>query len=833
MAENETGRDRDLVLPPDTYAYILDSTKGKVSAYVGPMKVSQSNTDQLVVWDINKRRFIQTSDVDRAISTFTIAGEGQYIVLSNPALSTAEASYPPEGTSTEAVRLEVGRQVNVPGPASFPLWPGQTGRTIDGHHLRHNQYLVVRVYDSDAAQANWESAVVAPQVGTETPTTPVRVSVPDYAMGQLIVVQGTDVSFYIPPTGIEVVPDEDTAEFVREAVTLERLEYCILLDENGEKRYVEGPDVVFPRPTEQFVQKDGIRKFKAIELNPHSGLFIKVIAEYTEGGQTHMVGEELFITGAEKAIYFPRAEHSIIMYGDKRVHHAVAIPAGEGRYVLDRDLGTVDLVNGPKMFLPDPRTQVVVLRILDPHIVELYYPGNREALEINEHYAEISNRLDPGEHLSNVAASAASAAYGSSQTHLMRTAALATMDYTGDSMKRGTTYTPPRSIVLDTKYEGAVAVNVWPGYAVLVVNKTDERRVEVGPKMVLLQYDESLMPLTLSTGRPKNDTNLLRTAYLRIVNNQVSDQVEVETRDLVRVTVDISYRVNFEAERGADQHKWFAVENYVKVLTDHCRSRLRNTAKRHGILYFYTEAIDIIRDTLLGESIDGQREGLTFDENGMTLYDVEILNVSIRDAGVADLLTEAQTSALTGAIELTTAEEDTSRTKRLQELEREALSQYELTHVKQGELALSNLARVLEQRMATIASELEQQREQGNVLDVTLASSRKREEQEIALERVRDDARVQTLIAETTEYLRRMGALDEHFVVALQQFGDTVFVETLVKAIAPAAIATGISSADMLGQIFKDTPFAGALDALTTRPLARVNVHRDTAANID
>ena len=113
--------------------------------------------------------------------------------------------------------------------------------------------------------------------------------------------------------------------------------------------------MVFPRPTESFVEGEGgFRKFRAIELNPHSGLHIKVIAEYEEEGKTHRVGEEIFITGREQAIYFPRPEHSIIEYGSRKVHYAVAIPAGEGRYVLDRDLGTVDLVKGPSMFLPDP-----------------------------------------------------------------------------------------------------------------------------------------------------------------------------------------------------------------------------------------------------------------------------------------------------------------------------------------------------------------------------------------------------------------------------------------------------------------------------------------------
>src|SRR3989344_4203688 len=134
-------RDRDLVLPPNTFAYVLDSTKGKVSVYVGPFKNSLSNTDQLVIFDAQSKRFVEVSDLNGATQTFAIAGEGQYIVLSNPAVRREEGFFPTKGATSDAVDLEVGRKINIPGPATFPLWPGQTAQTIDGHHLRHNQYL--------------------------------------------------------------------------------------------------------------------------------------------------------------------------------------------------------------------------------------------------------------------------------------------------------------------------------------------------------------------------------------------------------------------------------------------------------------------------------------------------------------------------------------------------------------------------------------------------------------------------------------------------------------------------------------------------------------------
>lgn len=815
---NDDLRDRDLVLPPNTFAYILDSTKGKVSVYVGPYKNSLSNTDTLVVWDTQRSRFVPVNDVERATQVFQMAGEGQYIVLSNPA--APDKVHPPRGMSTEATDLEVGRQVNIAGPDSFPLWPGQIAKTIDGHHLRHNQYLVVRVYDAAAARQNWTSAVVTPQAGAEG----VVDQTTDFTTGQLIVVNGTDVSFFIPPTGIEVVPDSNRS-FVREAVTLERLEYCILLDENGDKRYVQGPNVVFPRPTEQFVTRDdGSRKFRAIELNDHSGVYVKVIAEYTDDdGTEHRVGEELFITGREEPVYFPRPEHGIIRYGgSKQVHYAIAIPEGEGRYVLNRDTGEVKLVRGPSMFLPDPRHEVVVLRILDTKSCELFYPGNTQAVEVNQTRAAEAMDFDDSQRQRRLRGAAPTSAFA------MAAGTASPMDdllgagapEAGDVLQRGTTYSRPRSIVLDTKYEGAVTINIWPGYAVLVTNKADERRVERGPKTVMLEYDETILPLELSTGRPKDDRVLLRTAYLRTINNQVSDRIVVETKDLVRVEIDVSYRVNFEGETPEEQQKWFALENYIKVLADHCRSRLRNVAKQHGILDFYTQTIDIIRTALLGAPVDGVRTGLVFDANNMRLFDVEVLNVSIEDPKVASLLTGAQSDALTGAIQLSKAEDTTLRNRRLQELHRADLAETDRTAVTSAEIAMAAITRAVERTAAEIEGDRQATVERNRVRELELEQQQQTAVATASMEAVRQQPRLDALALETTEYVRRMGAVSEDFIAALQQFGGQDFVQRIVMALGPIAASTGVTTADVFKQLFQDTPFEGAFEALAVRPLA-------------
>lgn len=212
---------------------------------------------------------------------------------------------------------------------------------------------------------------------------------PYFVNGQVLIIKGTEISFYIPPTGIEVkaINNDPSKGYVRDAVTLERLEYCILKDEDGNKRYVHGPTVVFPEPTESFIKDGGGHiKRNAIELSDISGVYVKVVADYKDdNGKEHKTGEELFITGKDQMIYYPRPEHTFITYNGKVMHHAIAIPKGEGRYIMNRMTGEIKTVRGPAMYLPDPRIEVAIKRTLSRSQCELWYPGNVEVLEANGH----------------------------------------------------------------------------------------------------------------------------------------------------------------------------------------------------------------------------------------------------------------------------------------------------------------------------------------------------------------------------------------------------------------------------------------------------------------
>ncbi|HUS31932.1 MAG TPA: hypothetical protein VMZ53_25700, partial [Kofleriaceae bacterium] len=542
---DERNSKRDLVLAPGEYAYMQDVTKGVVKTYTGPTVINPTAQERPIVFDETTQRFVPCS-LDEAVQPVATAPEGSYLVLENP---SARGDHPTAGGVHPAPDLAVGRTLNLTGPRAFALWPGEVVKLVPGHHLRSNQYVLVRVLNEDEAKRNWAQAVMKPAEGGELTGPPAVLGV-----GQLLVIRGTDVSFYIPPTGLSVVPDA-AGRYVRDAMTLERLEYCILVDENGNKRYERGPQVVFPEPTEVFVEQNGQRKFRAIELSELHGLHIKVIAPYSEGGRDYREGDELFITGKETAIYYPREEHSLIRVDGRERHVAVAIPAGEGRYVVDRTTGVIRVVHGPAMFLANPIREVLVHRVLSDRQCATWYPGNASVLAHNK--ALRAGTETPAKPLPE---------------------------------------TRRASLVLDTRYEGSPHIVVWVGYAVMVVDPRGQRRVVTGPATILLEFDETLEILQLSTGTPKTPDKRIETVYLRTLNNRISDRCTVETSDHVAITMSYALRVGFEG----DPQRWFEVEDYVQLLCDHVRSLLRAAIKRRSVDDVYANVVDVVRDAVLG-----------------------------------------------------------------------------------------------------------------------------------------------------------------------------------------------------------------------------------------
>ena len=806
-------RQRDLVLAVNEFCFLQSKTNGAIKTYTGPITMTISAQEALVVFNPKTKQFEETQDFNKAKQLFTSAPEGWYVVLKNP---TADNNHPEAGKAANSPDLAIGRKINISGPCSFSLYPGQMAKTVQGHRLRSNQYLLARVYDADAAETSKGSATIVDAEGKEVETKTEK-----YFVGQLLVIKGTEVSFYMPPTGIEVLPVGGRGnEYVRDAITLERLEYAILKDEDGEKRYVHGPAVVFPKPTETFVESPkGGSIFRALELSPISGIYIKVIADYKdEKGVEHPTGEELFITGNDQMIYYPRPEHAMIQYDGKYMHHAIAIPEGEGRYILNRLTGEIKTVKGPQMYLPDPRKEVVVKRKLSAKECELFYPGNTEVLKYNDDLNEKITEKLARKGMADAITDTINCAYSTSN----QLDTLAIFEANAN-ISRGVSYTKPRTITLDTKYDGVVAINVWTGYAVNVVSKTGSREIVVGPQTRLLNYDETLESMSLSTGRPKTTDNLLHTAYLRVENNKISDLINVQTKDYVDVQIKVSYCVDF-LEKYKD--KWFNVENYIKYLCDRERSLLKREVKKYTIQEFYENSTDIVRKVVLNisdnaEKGDNQREGRFFKENGMLVHDVEVLSVMV-EREVAEILGAHQEEMIRKNLELTDASARIEVVTKLAEVEnteaelmhKNRLHALELNKTLEFEKLKQDEEIAAKKRAAAEAAkqaEADMQKLLNEINEAELARTKAKVEAEI--ERQESLAAIekekQKAYAEAVKEI--MASIEPGLIEALNAHANADMMTGLGQSIAPYAMANGESVADAINKIVRGTTMESVL----------------------
>lgn len=824
MAE---GRENDLVLAPNQYAFVLDETKGQISCVVGPHKMSLSASDQLVSFNEHTKEF-EKSYGDQAIQLFISAPENWYVVLKNP---TINGNHPIPGSSNTLPELEIGKKINIPGNCSFALFPGQMAKVIAGHRMHSNQYLKARVYDADVLNKklmeDYERRVAANNETDEISELPKK---PDlFVVGQILIIKGSEMPFYIPPTGIEVLPIGGRGyQYVRDALTLTNMEYCILIDESGNKSYISGPAVVFPRPNQVFIKNPDTDTpiFRAIELTETSGILIKYNQDCvdTDGGE-YKAGEERFLRGDETPIYFPRPEHEIISYGDRKIHYAIAIPKGEGRYVLNRLTGEVKTVHGPVMYLPDPRFEVITQRFLTDDQCALWYPGNEEVLRYNHFRGNVDE-------------------FEQKEMNFMSSVGLKkSRTFSDDGISRNTSYTPPRTVVLDNKFNGCVTICVRTGYAIMVVSKDGTRKVVTGPKTVLLEYDETLEVLELSTGKPKTTDNLIRQVYLRVDNNKIADIISVQTKDFVDIDLKLSYCVNFLPQY---EERWFSIENYVKYLCDRMRTLLKSSIRNFTFEEFYEDSDVIIRNTVLNlwgkykaedqyvevdendnpvlpkeiEEPDMTSEML-FEENGMFVSEVEILSIRI-DSSVKEYVDSMQRDILQQSLDANKISKEyaiqlqMNETKKLSsEADKQLKEALEADRVEVNR-AKSNAEDTINKMIHGLnlqreANALAVQEERRKVREKELETERLEKDQELDLRGKAYDLELRNGRNQAENLINVFNAISDKLIAAMTESSNRDLIESVVAQVGPYALADNREVIDVVNLLLRGTPLEEAL----------------------
>ena len=193
---NMQSRQRDLVLSVNEFCFMQNKTNGVIKTYVGPMTMTISQTEALVVFDPRSKKFVEQNNFEKAKQLCVAAPEGWYVILKNP----TDDDHRPEAGKANAIpqSMEIGTKVNIPGPVSFALYPGQMSKVVRGHKLRSNQYLIARVYDAEAAAKGMKDATIVSVNNDENAkgnSEENKESQNKFFVGQQLVIIGTVVSF--------------------------------------------------------------------------------------------------------------------------------------------------------------------------------------------------------------------------------------------------------------------------------------------------------------------------------------------------------------------------------------------------------------------------------------------------------------------------------------------------------------------------------------------------------------------------------------------------------------------------------------------------------------
>jgi hypothetical protein len=517
----------------------------------------------------------------------------------------------------------------------------------DVPQLSSRQYLVVQVeaevdpsapyYDLTVRCAGIKNAVVddklsiaaAPDavqgeaLASDNPKLP---SLSPLKKGQRICISGRDTPTYVPPSGIQILSELDDSKkargVVREAVVLSPTQFCVILDEDGTPQPKPGPGRVFPGPNDHFrTQGSDNRVYDAYHLRQDRGLLLRAIASISKKDlekqlphgagpklekDEYQKGDEIFLDGFD-AYLIPSNAFEVIDPVTRQPHigndhsnvyvRSIGVDQKSGVYVADVNSGTVALVRGEKKLILDPRKYKHMKRRV---------PGRLWSLII-----------------------------GHSEPHKMA----------ADS-----------KTMIETPW--ALSVQVPNNEAILIISK-DGRRLVKGPQTVLLEYEETLEVLTLSRGRPKNDNNRLETCFLCVKGKHIGDKiVGIETADFVKLNVELSYGVAFVGANDEDCVKWFDYKDYVMLVCENLRSRVRAYFRQHKFSEVQPHLPEVIREIILGVKPEagGHRPGMKFAEINLQVFEVEVLAIEIPDDAIAEKLEATNLQIVTAQID-TAAEE--------------------------------------------------------------------------------------------------------------------------------------------------------------------------------
>ncbi|KAF6779026.1 hypothetical protein AHF37_01569 [Paragonimus kellicotti] len=221
--------------------------------------------------------------------------------------------------------------------------------------------------------------------------------------------------------------------------------------------------------------------------------------------------------------------------------------------------------------------------------------------------------------------------------------------------------------------------------------RQNKSRVEFGPVLVMLGPHEQFTLLNLSGGKPKRP-NVVKSLYLLLGPDFVTDMVVVETADHARLSLQLSYNWIFHTAEAMDSQaeadKLFSVPDFVGDTCKAMASRIRGAVasitfdnfhkaeKVYNTRVFHClqNSARIIRVACLGLDSSGKvQNSCIFSENRLRITGVDIQAVAPTDERTRELLTKS----VQMAIEITTSSLEAAARHEATRLEQEARGRLE------------------------------------------------------------------------------------------------------------------------------------------------------------
>ena len=165
------------------------------------------------------------------------------------------------------------------------------------------------------------------------------------------------------------------------------------------------------------------------------------------------------------------------------------------------------------------------------------------------------------------------------------------------------------------------------GSAVQVFDyKEMKARVVFGPEEIKLGPYEEFTVVYLSGGRPKLE-NQIQNIGLRLGPENMSDIIEVETRDHARLKIQLSYTwvFNVNKKNESEALKMFTINDFIGYACKNLASKIRGAVSGVPFEVFHKNSANIVKSAIFGTDENGAtKNNYIFESNNLKISNVDI-----------------------------------------------------------------------------------------------------------------------------------------------------------------------------------------------------------------